>query len=407
MTRLFFLKSVFQFLKTYKKRTILSMLGVLFGIFSLVAVGNISSAMNQKVKETLDKFGPNLLIIRAGEVHVTGRGVRQFSTAQTLKLRDAIAIKQFIKGIKEIVPIVEINYPLRYKQQITTMKIVGATSNIAKVRNLKLLEGHFYGSKEEKYLSKKVVLGYEAWKTLFEDKNAFGKTILIRRVPCQVIGVLAEKGTDLAGDNLDQVVYLPLKTVLRRLLNQDYISALYLQAKEGINLDALKEEIKKLLRKQHGLTSMEKDDFSIYSLEDIAKTKQKGLDLVSVLSKMAAIISFTVGGLGIFAVMLLSVTERQREIGIRRAVGAKRIHILWQFLGEAVFISLLGGMGGIGLGLIIALIVSLVANLPIIFNVIYLILAMGISLALGIMIMAGSYPAFLAASSPPLKALRQ
>ena len=405
MTHLFFLKSVFQFLKTYKKRTILSMLGVLFGIFSLVAVGNISSAMNQKVKETLDKFGPNLLIIRAGEVHVTGRGVRQFSTAQTLKLRDAIAIKQFIKGIKEIVPIVEINYPLRYKQQITTMKIVGATSNIAKVRNLRLLEGHFYGLKEEKYLSKKVVLGYEAWKTLFEDKNAFGKTILIRRVPCQVIGVLAEKGTDLAGDNLDQVVYLPLKTVLRRLLNQDYISALYLQAKEGINLDALKEEIKKLLRKQHGLTSMEKDDFSIYSLEDIAKTKQKGLDLVSVLSKMAAIISFTVGGLGIFAVMLLSVTERQREIGIRRAVGAKRIHILWQFLGEAVFISLLGGMGGIGLGLIIALIVSLVANLPIIFNVIYLILAMGISLALGIM--AGSYPAFLAASSPPLKALRQ
>ena len=405
MTHLFFLKSIIQFLKTYKKRTVLSMLGVLFGIFSLVAVGNISSAMNQKVKETLDKFGPNLLIIRAGEVHITGRGVRQFGTAQTLKLRDAIAIKQFIKGIKEIVPIVEINHPLRYKQQITTMKIVGATSNIAQVRNLKLLEGHFYGSKEEKYLSKKVVLGYEAWKTLFEDKNAFGKTILIRRVPCQVIGVLAEKGTDLAGDNLDQVVYLPLKTVLRRLLNQDYISALYLQAKEGINLDALKEEVKKLLRKQHGLTTMEKDDFSIYSLEDIAKTKQKGLDLVSVLSKMAAIISFTVGGLGIFAVMLLSVTERQREIGIRRAVGAKRIHILWQFLGEAVFISFLGGMGGIGLGSIIALIVSLVANLPIIFNVIYLILAMGISLALGIM--AGSYPAFLAASSLPLKALRQ
>ncbi|CAD7770148.1 MacB-like periplasmic core domain protein [Candidatus Methanoperedenaceae archaeon GB37] len=152
MTRLFFLKSVFQFLKTYKKRTILSMLGVLFGIFSLVAVGNISSAMNQKVKETLDKFGPNLLIIRAGEVHVTGRGVRQFGTAQTLKLRDAIAIKQFIKGIKEIVPIVEINYPLRYKQQITTMKIVGATSNIAKVRNLKLLEGHFYGFKGRKIL---------------------------------------------------------------------------------------------------------------------------------------------------------------------------------------------------------------------------------------------------------------
>jgi len=405
MTRLFFLKSVFQFLKTYKKRTVLSMLGVLFGIFSLVAVGNISSAMNQKVKEALDKFGPNLLIIRAGEVHVTGRGVRQFSTAQTLKLRDAIAIKQFIKGIKEIVPIVEINYPLRYKQQITTMKIVGATSNIAKVRNLKLLEGHFYGSKEEKYLSKKGVLGYEAWKTLFEGKNAFGKTILIRRVPCQVIGVLAEKGTDLAGDNLDQVVYLPLKTVIRRLLNQDHISALYLQAEEGINLEGLKEEIRKLLRKQHGLTTMEKDDFSIYSLEDIAKTKQKGLGLVSVLSKMAAIISFTVGGLGIFAVMLLSVTERQREIGIRRAVGAKRIHILWQFLGEAVFISLLGGIGGIGLGLIIALIVSLAANLPIIFNIIYLILALSISLALGIM--AGSYPAFLAASSPPLKALKQ
>ena len=220
-----------------------------------------------------------------------------------------------------------------------------------------------------------------------------------------MIGVLVPKGADLSGEDLDSVVYLPLRTVMRRFLNVDYLSGLLIQAEEGTDLAILKAEIRKLLRRRHGLTPMIKDDFSIYSLEDIAKTKQEGLMLVSLLSKMAAIISFAIGGLGIFAVMLLTVTERQKEIGIRRAVGARKKDILWQFLGEACIISFLGGIAGVTLGILVAIVVSLVAALPVIFNLSQLGLSLLISLGLGTM--AGAYPAYLAASLLPLKALRE
>jgi len=400
-----FLNAIFQILKIQKRRTILSMLGVLFGVFALVVVGHISLAMTKKVENTLNKFGPNLIIVRAGEVHVTGRGVRQFATAQTLKIADAIAIKMSIRGVKEVAPISETIYPLRYKNNIMQAKIIGTTRNIVQMRNLSLQDGFFYGDREEKRGLKKAVLGYKVWQTLFGNKRAFGKSFLIWRVPCEVIGVLSPKGADLAGEDLDKVVYLPLQTVMRRLLNVDYLSGIFIQAEDGMDLSMLKAEIRSLLRKRHGLTRMQKDDFSVYSLEDIAKTKQKGLILVSLLSKMAATISFAIGGLGIFAVMLLSVTERQREIGIRRAVGARKRDILWQFLGEACIISFLGGMGGVTLGLMVAFIVSLVAVLPVIFNFYQVGLSLLISLGLGIT--AGAYPAYLATSLLPLKALRE
>ncbi len=381
------------------------MLGVLFGIFSLVAVGNISLALKQKVKETLDRFGPNLIIIRAGEVHITGRGMRQFAVAQTLKLKDVQAIKQFIRGVKQVVPVVEAMYPLRYRQNVTTMKVVGAPNQIAQVRNLALRQGRFYSQRDEIYLRKEVVLGFEAYKRLFGQGSAFGKFIFIRRVPCRVIGVLKKKGTDLAGDNLDEVVYLPLKTVMRRFLNQDYISAIYIQATSDKNLDILKADLKRLLRRQHGLTPLEKDDFSIYTLEDVTKTKQKGLKLVAVLSKMAATISFAIGGLGIFAMMLLAVTERQKEIGIRRAVGARKRDIIWQFLGEACLISLSGGILGTLGGVAIGLIASLIASLPFVLSLKLIFSGLFVSLFLGIG--AGVYPAYLAAKLMPLEVLKR
>jgi len=398
------LNSIFQVLKEHKRRSIFSMLGVLFGILSLVAVGNISSAMTKKVKETLNQFGPNLIIVRAGEVRITGRGVRQFSMAQTLKFGDVQAIKQSIRGIKEIVPIAEFFFPLRYKQNIININIIGAPRSIVKIRNLIIQDGYFYGEKDEQKRAKKVVLGYKVWKTLFGDERAFGKTILARRVPCKVVGVLAPKGADLAGEDLDRLVYMPLQTVLRRFLNADYLSAIFIQAQRETDIPRIKAEIKKLLRRRHGLGPMEKDDFTVYSPADIAKTKQKGLALVSVLSKMAATISFTIGGLGIFAVMLLAVNERQREIGIRRAVGAKKKDILWQFLGEACVISLTGGILGIGLGLGIGILVSLIGSLPIVFAWKNLFLSLFISVGLGLV--AGVYPAYVAASLMPLEVLK-
>ncbi|HDD35553.1 MAG TPA: FtsX-like permease family protein [Candidatus Desulfofervidus auxilii] len=398
-----FLKNIWQIMILYKRRTLLSMLGVLFGILALVAVGHISTAMKRQIKDTLEKFGPNLIIVRAGEMRVTGRGTYQFSTAQTLKLEDVKAIEIAINGVIKAVPLAEVMFPLRYKGTVTQAKLIGTTNKIKELRNLILQEGRFFNKKEEKIGQRKAVIGYKVWKTLLGKKVSFGETILIWRVPCEVIGVLAEKGTDLTGEDLDSVVYLPLKTVMKRFLNVDYLSAILIKMKEDVNIAKVKEEIKKLLRKRHKIGPSEPDDFTVYALEDLTKTKKKGLALVSLLSKMAATISFIIGGLGIFALMLLSVAERYYEIGIRRAVGAKKRDILLQFLGEAIFISFCGGIGGIVLGISVAWIVELIVHLPFVLSPIRFIFALSISLGLGFI--AGVYPAYLAASMPPLRAL--
>jgi len=399
-----FLKNIFQVLILHKRRTLLSMLGVLFGILALVTVSHISIAMKKQIKNTLEKFGPNLVVVRAGEVRVTGRGIHQFSTAQTLKLNDAKAIKMTINGVKRVVPLVEAMFPLRYKGTIMWTKLIGATNEIKDLRNLILEEGRFFNKEEEKLGLRKVVLGYKVWKTLFNEKGVFGKTLLIRRVPCEIIGVLAPKGADLAGEDLDNVIYLPLKTVMTRFLNVDYLSAILIETVNEKDMLRIKENIKNLLRQRHKIGPLEADDFTIYALKDLTETKEKGLALVSLLSKMAAIISFIIGGIGIFALMLLSVAERYYEIGIRRAVGAKKIDILLQFLGEAIFISFSGGIGGIILGLMIAWTISFIANIPLVLSFIQIILSIIISLGLGII--AGVYPAYLAASLPPLKAFQ-
>jgi putative ABC transport system permease protein len=325
--------------------------------------------------------------------------------AQTLKPSDAQAIKDFLPYVDKVVPVIDGSYQAKYRDNVMGIKLRGAKEEIKDVQNLVLQDGYFYSEQEETIGLKKCVVGYKVWETVFNKKMAFGKTILIQNIPFEVIGVLAPKGTDLAGEELDSVIYIPLKTMMRRFLDVDWISSILVTAKEKANILELKKEMTLLLRKRHNLGPIEKDDFNIFALEEIAKTKMQGIKLVSLLSKMAAIISFSIGGLGIFAVMLLSVAERQKEIGMRRAVGATKKDILGQFLGEAVFISFIGGFLGIIFGFLIALLVISVSNLPLAFSLTFVSLAFIISLGLGII--AGGYPAFLAASLPPLNSFKQ
>lgn len=398
------IKATWQHLTLHKKRTILSLLGILFGILALVAVGNISLAMKKKVEIELDKFGPNLMVIRAGIVRVHGRSQRQFSSAQTLKMGDVTAIRQSILGIDLALPLSEKDFPIKYRQNRITGKLVGAGPEIFELRSLELLEGQFYSDRDEEVAPRKIVLGYKIWETLFYGESALGKTILIRRVPCRIIGILKKKGVDLAGEDQDNVIYIPLNTMMKRFLNVDYFSTILTKAKEKGRITSIKEEMERLLRKRHGIGPGKRDDFTVYSLSEMTKKKEESLKLVSLLSKMAATISFSIGGLGIFAMMLLSVSERKREIGIRRAVGAKRKDILFQFLGESLFISFFGGAGGLMVGIVISLVIIILSGLPLVMNPIHLVLAFFISISLGIM--SGLYPAYLATSIEPLEVLR-
>lgn len=369
-----------------------------------MAVGNISLAMKKKVEIELNKFGPNLTVIRAGIIRVHGRSQMQFSSAQTLKMGDVIAIRESILGIDLALPLSEKDFPIKYKQNRTTAKLVGAGPEIFKLRNLELLEGQFYSKKDERFAPREVVLGHKVWETLFYGESALCKTILIRRVPCRIIGVLKKKGVDLAGEDQDNIIYIPLNTMMKRFLNVDYFSTILTKTKEKGSISDIKEEMERLLRKRHGIGPGKKDDFTIYSLSEMTKKKEESLKLVSLLSRMAATISFSIGGLGIFAMMLLSVSERKREIGIRRAVGAKRKDILFQFLGESLFISFFGGVGGLTLGMVISLLIITSSGLPLVINPIHLVLAFFITVSLGIV--SGLYPAYLATSIEPLEVLR-
>lgn len=395
------IKVAWQHLTLHKRRTPLSLLGILFGILALVAVGNVSLAMKRRMEIELNKFGPNLVIVRAGVVYVHGLSQRQFSFAKTL--RGVKAIRHSILGIDIAIPLSEKEFSIRYKQNKTTARLIGAGPKIFELRNLGLLKGKFYSEGDERLAPRNVVLGYKVWETLFSGGDAIGKTILIRRVPCKVIGILEKKGVDLAGEDQDSVIYTPLSTMMRRFLNVDYFSTILIKAQEKKNIANIKEETERLLRKRHKIGPGGKDDFTVYTLSEMTKKKEEGLKLVSLLSKMAATISFSIGGLGIFAMMLLSVSERKREIGIKRAVGAKRRDILIQFLGESLFISLFGGIGGVVLGIIISLII-IISGLPLVINPIHLALAFFISISLGVL--SGLYPAYLATSIEPIEVLK-
>ena len=339
-----FLRSIFQMLLVHKHRTLLSIMGVLFGIASLVAVGHISNATMKNTRNILDKLGPDLIVVEPEKVRVTGYGKNEYVQSQKLHLSDAETMKNSLTSDQEVVPVINMMTDTKYKQISANVLITAASVDIRDLRNLDLEDGRFYTETEDNIGARKCVVGYNVWRTLFVDEKAFGKNLMIQNVPCEVIGVLSPKGKDLAGSDLDNIIYTPLTTLKSHFTNADSISGILLKAEAGADMTKLKKSIALILRDNHKITSMKKDDFNIYFFKDVAKAKTEGINLVSLLSKMAATITFLIGGLRIFAVMLLSVVEREKEIGIRMAVGAKRIDVLIQFLGEAIFISIIGGL---------------------------------------------------------------
>ena len=399
-----FLRSIFQMLLVHKHRTLLSMMGVLFGIASLVAMGHISNATMKNTSLVLHTLGPDLIVVEPGKVRVTGYGKNEYVQSQKLHLSDAETMKNSLTSVQEVVPVINMMMDTKYKRISANVLITAASVDIRDLRNLDLEDGRFYTETEDNIGARKCVIGYNVWRTLFGEEKAFGKNLMIQKVPCEVIGVLSPKGKDLAGSDLDSIIYIPLTTLKSHFTNADSISGILLKAEVGADMTKLKKSIALILRDNHKITSMKKDDFNIYSFKDIAKAKTEGINLVSLLSKMAATITFLIGGLGIFAVMLLSVVEREKEIGIRMAVGAKRIDVLIQFLGEAVFISIIGGVAGIISGLIIAVVLIVVTDLPFTFEILSIIYVFFISLVLGIV--SGAYPAFVASSLTPIKTIK-
>jgi len=398
----FYLRIALQNLVVHKARMILALLGILFAVMSLVAFGNISSGMKKKIEAEIGKFGKNLVIVRAGLVFTAGRSARQFSESKTLKIRDAQLIKESLPGVAEVVPYFDMSYAARYKENTLTVTVTGVPDKIFDIRGIDLSLGRFFSGEEEKKAEKKAVIGFKVYENFFSAEDPIGKNIMIFRVPTEVIGVMAEKGTDFAGQDQDLQVYVPLNSFMRRYSNVDYIKGIYVQAQDGYPLAGMKMALRDFLRKVHNTKPEQKDDFSIFTMEDILRTQEEGIRLVSVLTIIASTVSFLIGGLGIFAIMLLSISERKMEIGIRRVVGSKKRDIIVQFLAESVIVALIGGIGGIVAGFLITILVDLIGGFPIVVSM-NIPLAFFISILIGVL--AGIYPAIQGTKYEPVQVL--
>jgi len=399
----FYLKIALQNLVIHKARMILALLGILFAVMSLVAFGNISIGMKSKIDSEISRFGKNLIILRSGLVFLTGRGAAQFAESKTLKMEDVKIIKERLSEIKEVVPFYDTSYPARYGENTLKVSIMGATPNIFAVRNIELISGRPFTDKENENTEKSAVVGFKVFDNLFKLENPIGKYILIYRVPTEIIGVIEEKGVDYTGQDQDLQVYIPLNTFMRRLSNVDYIKGAYFQTEDGVNPNEMKQKIRSLLRKIHNLKETQKDDFSIFTLDDILRTREEGIRLVSVLTIIASIVSFLIGGLGIFAIMLLSIAERKMEIGIRRVVGSKKKDIIFQFLTESVIVAMIGGIAGILVGCVITIIVDYFGGFPFFLHIGNIFLSIFISVLIGIA--AGIYPAIQGTKFVPIEVL--
>ncbi len=399
----FYLRIALQNLVVHKTRMMLALLGILFAVMSLVAFGNVSSSMKKKIDDEIGRFGKNLVILRASLIFQAGRTTKQFSEARTLKLADIKRIKESLQGVEEIAPYYDTTYPARYEDKTLKVSVIGVTDNIFTIKNAGLVMGRYFTQEDDRRTEKKTVVGYKVYENLFDLKDPIGKNILIYRVPTEIIGVIEEKGADLTGQDQDIIVYMPLNTFMRRYSNIDYIKGAYIQAQDGVPLSDMKKRLQVFIRKIHNMKEGEQDDFSIFTMEDIVRTREEGIRLVSVLTIIASTVSFLIGGLGIFAIMLLSISERKMEIGIRRVVGSKKKDIILQFLTESVIVALIGGMFGIAVGSVLTLIVDFVGGLPVMFKLTNIFVALIISMIVGVL--AGIYPAVQGTKYEPVSVL--
>jgi putative ABC transport system permease protein len=400
-----FLEIVVKMLVLNKQRTILSVLGILCGIAMLVSVNNIASSTMKNTRELLENFGSELIVAEPAKVRVVSKGRTDYIPALKLNFKDAEIMENNLIHAKRIVPVVNMPSKAAYLGKSTKTTVTAALEDLFSIRKLSLLDGRLFNKEELEVGERKCILGYSVYKALFDGKKAFGKNIMMEDVFFEVVGVFEEKGKDIAGIDMDNNVYVPINTFKTRISNVETISAVLVEAVDPKYIESLKKSILALLKKNHKKAALMKEEsFNVFSLREIAKTKTESIHLVSILSKMASFITFSIGGLGIFAVMLLSAFERQKEIGIRMAGGAKGRDILMQFLGEAFVIAIIGTLSGLIVGIIIFLSFIFFSKLPFAFNFFSFILTAVIGLSLGIL--AGIYPAIVASKHHPLKSLK-
>jgi putative ABC transport system permease protein len=399
------LKIAIRSLMNFKLRTTLAVLGVFLGTFSLIVVSNLSDSLAKKTQIEAEKLGKNLLIVRSGIVRRFGSSTRLLSEATTLTTHDAGAILDGSRLVKDVSSSGNKNFPVRYKNVVLkSILIMGIMPNYSEIRNFRAKHGRFINYGDNATLSKVAVIGTKVAEKLFGQQNPLGKHILIWRVPCEVIGIMEEKGLDISGLDQDNQIFVPLNTYLRRFVNKDYVNSISVQVINEQSIPVAKAEIEDILRKRHTIKKDQEDDFSVIDLKDVMALKTQAINMIKVLGRVSAVVSFLIGGLGILSIMILIVNERRVEIGIRRAVGSRKRDIILQFLLEASFISFSGGTVGVILSMVTSILIFLIAKLPFIISPAGYAFSFFASIAVGIL--AGIYPSRKATKIQPVDVIK-
>jgi putative ABC transport system permease protein len=386
-----------QSLKANPLRSVLTLVGIAVGIGAVLYVVVLGEITKKRVQERLESLGTNILLVRPGFSRM--RGVRSGENVVNLRWADAREIVETSQVITESVPTYSAPGVVEYRDQSWTTRVTGTTPAYESVNNDHPIEGRFYNSDELRHRSRVCVLGATVNEKLFGDKSSIGKVIFIKSRRYTVIGLLGAKGE--SWWNPDDQVFIPLTTAQERLFGVDYLSSILAQMRSAEDHDEALFDIETILRRNHRLRPDQDNDFRVRRQDLYLATVQETTREIANLVILIALVSLVVGGIGIANVMLVSVTERIREIGIRRAVGAKKIHILVQFLIEAVILGLLGGILGIVGGMTLNHF-SIGEGLLLPWKWI----GYSFIVCAGIGIVAGLYPALRAANKDVIEALR-
>jgi putative ABC transport system permease protein len=394
-------------LRVNKMRSALTMLGIIIGVAAVIAMVAVGSGAEARIKEQIASIGSNLIIVLSGSI--TSSGIRMGTgNAQTLSEEDARAIVRECDAVTLAAPAVRGGSQVVYGNNNWGTQILGTTPDYLPVRDLSIWQGQAFTGADVESATKVALLGKTVIDNLFYGEEPVGKIIRIKKVPFTVIGTLEPKGQSPTGQDQDDVILIPLSTAKKKVLgvsqaNYAAVGQILIQAQEGRTSEA-QDQMSSLLRQRHRLQPNEDDDFTIRNMEEVFKAQETSAQVMSLLLAAIASVSLIVGGIGIMNIMLVSVTERTKEIGLRQAVGAKTNDILSQFLVEAVTLSIAGGAVGILLGIAASMLISHFAKWSTLVSPVSIVAAFLFSALVGVFF--GFYPARKAAFMDPIEALR-
>lgn len=381
-------------------RSVLTVLGIVIGVAAVITMVTIGNGATQQVKEQISSLGSNTLMIRPGQRMGPGQNVG----AVSFKESDAEALATQIAGIRAVSPSRTSSHLVVAGGKNWQTSVIGTTNAHFDVNNLNLVEGRFFESAEERAGSAVCIVGQTIKKELFDNEDVLGKPIRIKGFSCQVVGLLEPKGQSGMGQDRDDVVIIPLNTFQRRISGNTRVPLITVAIDENSDIERVKESARLLLRERRKLSSSDLDNFNILDTSELIETISKTSQVMTALLGAVAAVSLLVGGIGIMNIMLVSVTERTREIGVRLAIGALEREVLLQFLIESIMLACFGGLIGVILAFIASVALTQVMGVPFIFSPSINVLAFGFAAVIGIIF--GYFPARRAAKMDPIEAVR-